>query len=181
MPNFCSYDLKAVSKNKESLERLLKIMNYKDPEYFVRRCFQACGDGGVYEDGDYYVIDIFGNVAWSCNSWFEHEEHTSQVSDKDGMDPHGSGDDYLGPAHYVTLDILCERLDIGIECWGQELGCCFQEYYLVNHKGEVVCNDCMEYTEIWEDWNGEKLEEPEKVGGFEEYCEFSFPEEIYGE
>ena len=162
MPNFCSYDLKAVSKNKESLERLLKIMNHQDPEYYICRCFQACGDGGVYEDGDYYVIDIFGDVAWSCHDWFEHEENVDRVLRKDEKFGFAYGDNWPRPAHYVTLDMLCERLDIGIECWGQELGCCFQEYYLVNHKGEVVCSDSSGYTEVWEDENGDELEEPEK-------------------
>ena len=181
MPNFCSYDLKAVSKNKESLERLLNIMKYKDPEYYIYRCFQAFGDGGVVEEGDYYTLMIFGDVAWRCHDWFEHEEDVSRVLRKDDKFGFAYGDNWPGPAHYITLDMLCERLDIGIECWGQELGGCFQEHYLVNHKGEVVCRDCREYTEIWEDENGEDLEEPEKIGGFEEYCEFSFPEEIYGE
>ena len=175
MANNCVYDLKAVSKSKESLERLVKIMNYEDPEYYIYRCFSA-QDWSWSVDGDFHVVEITGDVAWSCNEWFSStEEDETRLGD--GWDYKGD----CGDAHYITLDLICKELGIGIECWGEEIGVGFQEYYLVNHEGEIVCNECRDFSRIYEDENGNDLDEPIEEGGFEEYLEFSFPEEIYGE
>jgi hypothetical protein len=38
MPNWCSYTMKAVSKSKEALDRLISIMEYIDNEYYIYRC-----------------------------------------------------------------------------------------------------------------------------------------------
>lgn len=147
MPNYCIYDLMAVSKNKETLERLIKIMSY--------------------DDGFCYV-GITGTVAWSCHSWFETEEDTARTL----------GEDYPGreKAHYISLDLLCKRLDIAIDCFGEETGCEFQEHFIVNNNGELLVNECVEYHEYVDDDTGRVVSE----GVFgDEYLEFRDFEDLY--
>ena len=174
MANNCFYEMKAVAKSKEALERLVEIMKYKDSEYFIYRCFSA--EANIYQDGEYYVADISGDVAWSCSKWFGHEENKDELIvlsyDKDMNETYGT-------SHYITLDILCERLEIALEVYGQESGCEFQEHYVVNSKGEVVVSECESWSQIWYDENDNMLDEPIEVGGFEYYGLFSYPNEIY--
>ena len=182
MPNYCSYTMCAVSKDKKKLERLLKIMNYKDNVYYIYRCFGADSETDITTTDNYtgneplYKVKIFGDVAWSCYKWFETEENKQ---DKVVLRYDGANIIY-GNAHYITLDILCKKLGIGIELFSEEPGCCFQEHYHVNHKGEILTSDCVEWHEIWCDNDGNELDEPYTEGGFEYYCDFMNASEIYG-
>lgn len=174
MANNCSYCIKAVSKSKESLERLESIMHYEDTEYFIYRCFSA--EFNIYKDGEFYVADIFGDVAWSCSKWFESKEDTKDLivlKYDDNMNP------IYGTSHYISLDYLCKKLEIGVELYSEESGCEFQEHYLVNQNGEFLVNECVEWSQNWYDENDNPLDEPIEEGGFDYYCEFSFPNEIY--
>lgn len=176
MANNCYYILLAVSKNKESLERLHKIMNYKDEEYFIYRCFEAT-ESSISEEDGFYTIEISGDCAWSCFKWFESVEKPDELLTRT-VDPQGLHS--CDPAHYISLDLLCKKLEIGIELYSEESGCCFQEHYHVNHKGEILCDDCVEWHEIWEDDDGEPLDEPYSEGGFPDWGYFSNYSEIYG-
>lgn len=175
MANNCFYTMKAVAKDKSALERLISIMTYKDPEYFIYRCFDANAE--ISQDGDYYVADITGDVAWSCTRWFESEEKPEELiilKYEDGMKP------IYGTAHYITLDVLCKKLGIGIELYSEESGCCFQEHYIVNHNGELIINESVDWTEDWWDEENDcEREEPLITGGFSYYCEFDDNDSIY--
>lgn len=65
MPNWCSYTMKAVSKSKDALDRLIKIMTYEDKEYYIYRC-ASVGVSDEVQEGDYFVAMVYGDVAWSC-------------------------------------------------------------------------------------------------------------------
>lgn len=169
MPNYCVYNLKAVSKNKESLERLIKIMSYEDPEYYIYRCFECvpCSDE-IYDNEDgLYSINITGTVAWSCKSWFETaEEVTTCILGED----HPTYENY----HYITLDLLCKRLDIAIDCFGVEAK--FQEHFIVDNNGEILVNERVDYYEYVDKETGRVVGE----GGFgDEYLEFRDCEDLY--
>ena len=41
MSNDCFYQMKAVSKTKDALEKLEKILNYKDEDYYIYRVKDA--------------------------------------------------------------------------------------------------------------------------------------------
>jgi hypothetical protein len=164
MPNWCEYDMCAVSKNRESLERLIKIMNYEDSEYYIYRVNQATAGDIEFED-DLYTVRIMGFVAWSCGSWFDRIERLDETIDSGG--------------HYVTLDILCERLGIAVEVFGGESGMEFQEHYLCNPKGDTVWNECTEWHQTWFDDDGNDLPEPIESGGFDYYCDFDTASAIY--
>ena len=166
MANNCFYTMNAVAKDKAVLERLLDIMNYRDNEYCIYRCFSADMVGETEEDG-FYRMEISGYVAWSCTHWFDHEEEL--------------GNKGSTGAHYVTLDILCRKLGIGIELFSEECGCQFQEHYMVDHNGNVLWNERVEWTQEWEDEDGNELDEPIETGGFDYYCQFDDSACIYGE
>lgn len=107
MPNWCEYDMCAVAKNRETLERLIRIMNYEDDEYYIYRVNQATA-GDIEQEDDLYTVRIMGFVAWSCGSWFDRVERFDETIESGG--------------HYVTLDILCERLGIAVEVFGGGIG-----------------------------------------------------------
>ena len=176
MANTCLYTIKAVSKNEDAIKRLIQIMNYKDPEYFIYRC-RSVYDNGIYKDGDYYVADLNGDVAWSCNRWFATQENKDElvvIKYDDDFNP------TYGTAHYISLDLLCKKLGVAIELYSEESGCCFQEHYQVNANGEIVCSECVEWTEDWWDEENDcERDEPITTGGFEYYCQFGYPDEIY--
>ena len=51
----------------------------------------------------------------------------------------------------------------------------FQEYYLVNNRGELVSSECEKWRYEYDD-DGNILS---KEGGIEHFGEFSFPDELY--
>jgi predicted Rossmann fold nucleotide-binding protein DprA/Smf involved in DNA uptake len=58
-------------------------------------------------------------------------------------------------------------------------GNCFQEHYLVNHEGEFIYNESVEYYENWADENGNELVDPIPTGGFDDFEVFASAKEIY--
>ena len=175
MANNCFYQIKAVAKNKEALERLVQIMKYKDSEYFIYRCFEA--EANIYKDGDFYVADISGDVAWSCSKWFATQENKDELI---VLEYDNEFNPTYGTAHYISLDLLCKILGIGIELFSEESGCCFQENYHVNPNGEIIVSDVVEWTEDWWDYENDcERDEPITTGGFDYYGQFNSPEDIY--
>ena len=168
MANSCFYNAVAVAPKKETLERLIKIMNYEDEEYFIYRCFNAIKDEITFDEkSNLYYVGINGEVAWSCERWFE------TVEDKKDLMKNGT-------AHYITLDLLCQKLDFGLEIFAEECGCEFQEHHTVDHNGEHY-GESVEWHEEWCDKDGNELDEPISTGGFDYYLQFNTYEEIYGE
>ena len=177
MANDCLYTIKAVAKEKSALERLVSIMEYKDPEYFIYRCFEAYSN--IFKDGDYYVADISGSVAWSCSNWFGHEEKPEELI---VLKYDENMNKTYGTSHYITLDLLCKKLGVGIELYSEESGCCFQEHYLVDVNGNIIIDESCEWTQDWWDEENDcERDEPITTGGFDDYCCFSYANEIYGE
>ena len=168
MANCCLYTMKAVSKDENALKRLVKIMNYEDPEYYIYRCGSAYIDK-TDKDGDFFVYKISGDVAWSADHWFGTYEH----NDKDHTLENG--------AHYISLDLLCERLGIAVEIYTEEPGCCFQEWIMCDHNG-CVQSDTVEWMQQWQDEDGNDLDEPVEQGGFgDDYCNFNYASVIWGD
>lgn len=166
MANNAAYDITFVSKSKETLERLVKIMKYQDPEYFIYRVFSVEDDDIVDEGNGLFSIYISGDVAWSNHDWFDNLEDFNRKAENG--------------AHYVTLDILAKRLDFGVQAFCEECGCEFQECHQCDHHGNIQRNECVEWKEIWEDEDGNELDEPEHEGGLEDYGDFNDADIIYG-
>lgn len=47
---------------------------------------------------------------------------------------------------FITLWEACKRWSLDMEVYSEECGCCFQEHY-VCIKGDVICDECVEYNE----------------------------------
>lgn len=168
MANNCLYRMHAVAKNENALKRLVAIMNYRDAEYFIYRCFSAMVENTYEEDGK-FVYEIDGDVAWSCARWFENKEDFDSILAENGT------------AHCITLDLLCKRLGIAIELYSEECGNGFQEWYRCNHKGELTANESCDWMLTMEDEDGNELDEPIEEGGFGgDYCVFGKANEIWG-
>ena len=67
-----------------------------------------------------------------------------------------------------------------MEVFAEESGCCFQEHHTVDHNGDHY-GESEEWHEEWFDEDGNELDEPISVGGFDYYLQFNSYEEIYGE
>ena len=60
----------------------------------------------------------------------------------------------------TTLLIESERLNLDIEVYSEECGCCFQEHYIIK-QGEMVCDECVDW-ECYDIYDYETKEEAEE-------------------
>ena len=163
MANYCEYEMMVVSKKKESIERLKSIMEYNDKEFYIYRVQDIVVDEGPVEKDGLWVAKFSGGVAWSCTPW---------VSDK----PDPNTKNRLGASH-TNLKELCKKLDVAVEIWAEEEDNQFQQYILIDNKGDVCAEDV-------KDWKLEYDEDDyviDEDGGFDEYGDFQLPSEIYKE
>lgn len=169
MANNCDFTIRAVGKTKESVEKLLDVLQYKNPEMCLYRVFSAeKTKEGAEQDGDLWLLDIVGDVAWACSMWLHATD---------------TGRPYAGTSKLAVLPEICKSLGIGVEIWAEEPGVGFEQHILVNHEGEIVADESEDMSYVCDD-NGEWVENPDgswkKEGGFENFLEFSFPSEIFG-
>lgn len=193
MPNYCSYTARIVSKRKQSVERFLAILNYKDyglkdsRGLYLARTFSAeCEDGILKEDGLFYA-DVYGDVAWSIHTcWIGgtasyHNDATNKYPDGD---PKFSVWNYRDGIHYsnliITIPELCKLLKCAIEIWSDEGGIGFQEHYLIDSDGDPVIEGCVDWSpnKIDEETGEEILDTAE--GGFDDYGDLRPPKSLYG-
>lgn len=189
MANNCFYSMRLVSKDKDVLKRVYDILNYTDDEYFIYRVFNADinaqkVDEAIEKIGDFFSLDVFGDVAWGISQWFGSYEHKDNKLVKGYEKDENGNQNYekpiYGTAHYISLDFLCKKLGFGVEVWGQEGGMGFETYAICNRNGEIS-TETKDWSVRYEDDEGKELDPPEEEGGFEEYGEFSFVNEIYGD
>ena len=155
MANVCDFALKAVSKDKAALERLKRIMSYKDSEYHLHGVYEISEDAVPAEvpGSGLWKMVIVGSQRWSCWRWMNAVEKDTWSVMK---------------TKEILLPGLCKTLDVGIETWSSEPNMAIQEHILVDHEGNVVANDS-------EDWDFE-----DDSSGFEDFEEFRPEDEIYG-
>lgn len=128
MANNCYYQMKVVADSKEILERLEKIMDYEDPQYYIRRV--RCVDmQDVDKEDGLWTATYSGDVAWAAHSWVD--DVPSKEPDEDGR-------------FYTTLTALSKELGFSFEIFSEEAGCCFNEHFHV-YRGEVLTNDCTDW------------------------------------
>ena len=162
MANCCGWDMMVVGKDKASLDRLLKILKYEDKEFYLYRVFDAYVNTKPRKRGDYYVARYYGDVAWSADPWVNATPNPDEKNDRG--------------ASYTNLREICKTLGIGVEIWTEEPGVGFQQHIIIDSRGEVGVDDSEDWTDGYEDEDGEEVEEE---GGFADYGEFSHPDEIY--
>ena len=187
MANDCSGTVRVVAKSKETLDRLVKIMNYEDDEFFVSRCrgFEANGD--AVEDDGFFVQDFSVDGAWNCARFFETDENEKElIVTGYEKNERGSSDfdkPIYGTAHLTNLVELAKKLGFGLELWSVEPGVGFTEHITLDHDGEYYCEtgDYSAEYPLGEDGEPDEDAEPEEDYGFEDWGEHEMcSEEIYG-
>jgi len=186
MSNDASGVLKVVAKNKNTIERILKILNYKDDEYCLYRCKYATKNGKAFKDGKFWVQDINIDGAWSCQPFCNYGNRPKQklvLDYKKNKDGSTSKRKIYGSAHFTDLSYLAKKLDFGCELWASEPGCCFAEHILVGSNGENFYEH-ESYELVYpegKDGEPDYDAEPEEDCGFgDEFMQFANSEDIYG-
>lgn len=148
MANNAFYDLQ-IFGSKESIDRLEKIMKYEDNEYFIYRVFSV-----ERYDNEGGTTQFCGDVAWGFNEWFLHNsEHNKQYDGK----------------IYTDLVTLSKVLDLTIEGYCEECGCCFMQYGSVSN-GELLRFDETYWSDPGEiddmEWFNSEVDSALKQGVF---------------
>lgn len=194
MANECAYNGRIVAKSRDTIERVLRIMSYDDPEYQLYRVFSVDVDNYEWDSsakvcrkvdyvkkhGDYYYVDVIGTVAWSCHGWFYDKpfafHHTAH-----GSAPFERKYETDKVKMQVSFPFLCEELDFAVEFWGEEEGCELHEHYSCNHKGEVTVYDQAAFARVYDDDGEPSLYDdtyPDKPG-LPNFGECMGPEDIF--
>ena len=148
MPNYCSYSMK-VKGTPENVQEFVNIIqvNYlyqedgtcvdfktKEPiERHLWRVFEA----DIFDDeiiDDIRSVTITGCCAWSVYSCMCAGRSTYQNDN-----PNKNG---------TTLENESARLNLSIEVFSEEPGCCFMEHY-VYVNGKEIIGDCVDWNEYY--------------------------------
>ena len=175
MANDCWGKMMIVAKNKETIDRLYKILQYEDKEYclvgcrYVEMCITPRLNNGLW----FALFEVSG--AWDCNRFFDNGDRpTEKLYDREKQE--------YGTAHYTDLTHLAEKLDFGCELFACEPGNAFCEHCSVNHYG-VYSIESDEYRlEYPKDENGDENfdTDPTEIIGLSNFMEFGDCEDIYG-
>lgn len=144
MPNYCNYSMCVVGE-KKNIEEFIKVIqadyNYGTMEFsydrHMFRVFEAVCDEIEERADDTYQTTINGYCAWSVASCMLEGGYYNALK---GDYP----DDFRG----TTLDRESEKLNLSIEVYSEESGCCFQEHYIITN-GNIDCDECVDWSEIW--------------------------------
>ena len=183
MPNYCNYSMKVVG-TKQNIQEFIKVIqadyNYYDMTFsydrHMFRVFEAEHDE-IEEraDGRFETV-INGYCAWSVASCMFAAGYY-----RDSQKSHP--DNFKG----TTLDIESKNLNLDIEVYSEEPGCCFQEHYIIIN-GDIVCDECVDWYEYWVEEYESKEDAQEELeieitdeewdtcdgcirrGGFDDWC-----------
>lgn len=161
MPNICDFDAKIRGPKTKVLklaEWLASNYNYdnKYPNCYIEkggikiptehhigfRVFEtnySPEDIQDFADADEVTLYAFGNCAWSVSCCMLDTSSTDYLNAfKNEKRPYA-----------ISLTKACKELGTEIEIYSQEPGCCFSEHIYVNKEGELILNDCVEYTDTY--------------------------------
>lgn len=142
MPNICLYSM-CVKGKKENIEEFIKVIkvdyDYGTMEFthdrHLFRVFSADDNGIEQVDDDVYEVIINGDCAWSVSSCMFESYYYSDLKQRFPNEFRGT-----------TLPIESERLNLDIEVYSEECGCCFQEHYVIIH-GDIKVYDSVDWYE----------------------------------
>lgn len=185
MANDACGNLKVVAKDKNTLDRIFKILSYNDEEFCLYRCREVQTSSLPYKDGEFWVQDFFVDGAWSCSQFFNHGDNPNMKlvigyeKDSNGRDDYDKK--IYGTAHFTDLCHIAKILDCGFELYDNEPGMCFWEHFSCNHNGELTCDESGKYelSQIEND-DGDVIDNHEDYD-IDYYNDFAFSDEIYGE
>lgn len=147
MPNLCSYSMK-VKGTPENVQEFIKIIqanysyengvcvDFKTKEPIERHLWRVF-DADIFEDkteNNVRSVILNGSCAWSVYSCMCSGRHTYQSDNPDG--------------NGTTLKNESVRLNLSIEVFSEEPGCCFMEH-MVFVNGREIIGDCIEWNEYY--------------------------------
>lgn len=141
MANNCLFDFKIVGKE-ENVDELMEMMKWQGK-------YENCGLGRIYE---VYFTDKNNRVDGITEAYGGGDCAWSVLS---AMRNYGDRN--------PSLESETNRLNLKIEIYSSEPGCCFQEHVIIEN-GEVLEDKCVNYEEHWI-WEFDTLEEYNKEYG----------------
>lgn len=195
MANICSYCMK-VTGEPDKIREFIEVIqrnNYEEGRHFYRVFSADVMDEGTIDDG---WVQINGSCAWSVhscmmegNATYSEKEFDKYQKTKQEIEALKNSPDlalknnYLFEKEKAEEEFLASSLireskllNLTIEVFSEEYGCCFEEHYVIKN-GEVLVDECVEAYEICtEDY--ETVEELNKEHGTN-FSEYEFKEEMF--
>ena len=153
MANICNLLIK-VRGNKEDIIKFHKALN-QEGEVWMGRGAET--DLTFEEDGAAYM---FGQCKWSVISSLV--DNAISMRTEPNRWAFAEGDDVK---EFITLFEACKRWNLVMEVYSEEPGCEFQEHYICD-KGDVICDECVEWHE-YDIYIYDTKEEAEEAFGVE--------------
>lgn len=144
MPNLCLYSMCAIGK-KEDVEEFIKVaqanydygtMEFSHDRHFFRVFEAYCNEIEDLGD-DLYKVIINGNCAWSVGCCMFRGGYYEQFQER-------FPDEFRG----TTIPAESKRLNLSVEVFSEECGCCFQEHYTVV-DGNIIEDECVDFYEYY--------------------------------
>ena len=151
MANICSFLMK-VRGNKEDIIQFHKATSQEGKIWMGRG---ACANLEFEEDD---LAELAGTCKWSIQSALIDDAVSMRTNSRNWYFGEGlTSEDF----EFVTLYEACRLWNLVMEVYAEESGCCFQEHFVCD-KGEVLCDDCVDWEEYWvEDYETKEEAEEE--------------------
>ena len=127
-----------VKGNRDDIERFYNALIQEGNVYMGRGA-----EAEIQYDGDAAYID--GWCKWSVMSALI--DNAISMRTKPEMWYWGEDVD-VAQLELITLFEACRKWNLDMEVYSEEPGCEFQEHYICL-KGDVVCDECVEYLEYY--------------------------------
>ena len=135
MANICDFSM-YVKGNKEDIKRFYNALVQEDNLYMGRGA-----EAEIQYDEDTAFIN--GWCKWSVHSALVDNAISMRTNPE--MWAWGKDTD-VSQLEFITLFEACREWNLDMEVYSEEPGCAFQEHYICL-KGDVVCDECVEYNE----------------------------------
>lgn len=171
MANICTVGIKVVGKTEQSVNELIQVFGHKHPKFYLYRS-DLIRASEIDREGEFFTAEIDVDVASRAANLLPPFV-TEYRYGNEGSIPKDH------PAHNAVctdLPSVCKALDVGVEIFSEEPGCCFQEHIVIDHKGNVVEDESEEWHDAYEDEDGNEVEE---TGGFDFFGEYDDAKNIY--
>ena len=155
MANMCYFSMK-VKGEKENIKTFYNMLSQKGNIYMGRG---ACAEIMI-EDNEAYID---GECKWSVEDALIDDAKSMREDPSLWVFDNNTDKTKL---EFITLFEACEKLNLEMECYSEEIGNCFQEHLLYRNN-TIEINEAREIEET-EDDNGDY----EIVGGYEDWGEF---------
>lgn len=155
MANICSFKMKVVGDNGDSLKTFFEMLN-QNGNTWMGRGAEAFIEEEVH--GDRHILVIDGWCKWSIKASLILDAISMREKPKNwtfGIDKN------YKEMRFLTLPEACKELNLTMEAYSSEAGCEFQEHILFIN-GEYK-DETTHYTEEWDEEEGDFISH----GGYE--------------